>query len=467
MNWPLLYRHALAAVIQNRLKLFLLFILMVGLLGVYLILEKPNYKTTWIMLLPGTERASTISLDNLGEARSNGGNAYGSVSISPKNTYKEIALSDAVINQAASEYGVEAYAFSKPKITLIDQTPAIQFTLKGESANELVYRAKLYNATFHKTLDELRENEIERNYEGIEKNLTAAKARLNQARQDIVNHQTETNFISEDQFSLWMNDAEEIRTQALDTKVKQARMEATINTTSSLLGISLDQIKALLSLQSSPRIEGTLALLRHRLGEQVSMKSRYAARNPLRLAIDREIGALSKEVRQTLNATPNLNHLSNAQLYALLSETSSQSIQRLSQMVAEFDGLNAQSTALATNQQSYHDRIISHTKDAATLADLQRDHQIAEAIFSSALAKLDTSRLDIYATYPQTQLLTQPGSTVKRDRLKSKLMIVATALIYGLLALTIVISSIRSTIIKAQDSGESLDSLLQSNATTI
>ena len=95
----------------------------------FLTLEKPNFKTSWVLLLPGTERNSTISLDNLGEAQSNGRNAYGSVSISPKNTYKEIALSDAVIELAAAQYGVDAVAFSKPKITLIDQTPAMKFTL--------------------------------------------------------------------------------------------------------------------------------------------------------------------------------------------------------------------------------------------------------------------------------------------------------------------------------------------------
>jgi len=78
-------------------------------------------------------------------------------------------------------------------------------------------------------------------------------------------------------------------------------------------------------------------------------------------------------------------------------------------------------------------------------------HQIAEAIFSSALAKLDTSRLDIYATYPLTQLLTLPGATVKRDRLKSKLMILAGIIIYGLLCLAITLTTIRQLVL-ASDS---------------
>ena len=86
MNWPLFFRYLLHAIGALKLKLALLGVAVAVLLSFYLTLESPSYKTSWVMLLPGTERASTINLDNIGEARSNGANAYGSVSISPKNT---------------------------------------------------------------------------------------------------------------------------------------------------------------------------------------------------------------------------------------------------------------------------------------------------------------------------------------------------------------------------------------------
>ena len=178
MNWGLFLQHFIASVFAVKFRIIILLVIACTAIAALLATETPKYKTSWVVLLPGTERASTINLDNLGEARSNGANAYGSVSISPKNTYKEIALSDAVIQSAAEQYGVEAIAFSKPKITLIDQTPAMKFSLVGESAEELDYRANLYNDTFHATLDELRRNEIERNYQGVENNLAEAKQRL-------------------------------------------------------------------------------------------------------------------------------------------------------------------------------------------------------------------------------------------------------------------------------------------------
>ncbi|MBT8116017.1 MAG: hypothetical protein KJP04_11570, partial [Arenicella sp.] len=170
---------------------------------------------------------------------------------------------------------------------------------------------------------------------------------------------------------------------------------------------------------------------------------RYAEQNPLRKQLDAEVNALKTRLRDILAGYPGLMKLPESHLFGLLSENAAQPIQQVNELLAEFNGLQAQSDTLSTNLQNDGDKVRTHTEVAATLADLQRDHQIAEAIFSSALAKLDTSRLDIYATYPLTQLLTQPGATLKRDRLQAKLMIVAGVLIYGLLALALILSQVR------------------------
>ncbi|RBP51419.1 hypothetical protein [Arenicella xantha] len=453
MNWPLLFDYAVVAALTIKYRLLGIFIAIVVMLALYLSLAAPSYKTSWVMLLPGTERGSTINLDNLGEARSSGANAYGSVSISPKNTYKEIALSDAVIKQAATEYGVEAYAFSKPRITLIDQTPAMQFTLKGESKEELAYRAKLYNRIFHSVLDQLRDNEIERGYEGVEDNLADAKARLSKARLDIVQFQSNTSLISEDQLKRWVSDAEELRSKGTTTSIELASAEASLKSRLQQLGITQKQAEALLITQSNPELATTLDSLSVKLAEQSSLHTTYGAANPLRTAIDREVSGLAKRVRTLLSDVPNLNRLNNKQLYALASPSNAKNIQITNNLITELASLKAQSASIADNFERYLARVSDHAEDAATLADLQRSHQIAEAIFSSALAKLDTNRLDIYATYPLTQLLTEPGSTLKRDRLQSKLMIVAGILIFGLLSMALLLIELRkqltTTMIKA------------------
>jgi len=448
VNWGLFLRYFLRALLDIKLRLALLFTVANVLLLTYLSLETPSYTTSWMVLLPGTERASTINIDNLGEARSNGTNAYGSVSISPKNTYKEIALSDAVINAAAQEYGVPAHSFSKPRITLIDQTPAMKFTLKGESIEELAYRSKLYNTVFHTTLDELRNNEIERSFEGVESNLAQAKYRLNEARQDIVDYQIRSSIVSDQQFERWINDAEQLKIENTTASVKLAQLEAVIKSSLGQLGITKRQAQSLLTLQANPTVRALLSMLSGKLAEQASLQSLYAPAHPARLKISRETQSLTQELRGLLSALPQLKKIPDSQLYGLLANSNTDTIKQLNTQLASYDGLSAQKAELNASYEHYLQRLKTHSKEAATLADLQRAHQIAEAIFSSALAKLDTSRLEIYATYPLTQLLTQPGATINRDRIQSKLMVVAALLIYGLLALALILNRIRQTVLR-------------------
>jgi capsule polysaccharide export protein KpsE/RkpR len=46
---------------------------------------------------------------------------------------------------------------------------------------------------------------------------------------------------------------------------------------------------------------------------------------------------------------------------------------------------------------------------AAKLEDLKKDHLLAEAVYSSALARVDTSKSDIYGAYPILQVLAAPN----------------------------------------------------------
>jgi len=182
------------------------------------------------------------------------------------------------------------------------------------------------------------------------------------------------------------------------------------------------------------------------MAEQISLRSQYASQNPVRKKVERNVVALRLELRRVLASVPEIEKIHTTQLLGLLSENSARNIQIINSWLAEYDGLNAQNQALEKSQTEYQLRIKTQTQNAATLADLQRDHQIAEAIFSSALAKLDTSRLDIYATYPLTQLLTQPGATIVRDRLQSKLIIVASFMVFGMLSVALILNVMRKNL---------------------
>ena len=443
MNWSLFLSMFLESAWRAKFKIAVIFLVTSTLAILNTLFETPKYKTEWVLLLPGTERASTINLDNLGEARSNGKNAYGSVSISPKNTYREIALSQTVIQRAAELYSVPAYAFSKPRIRLIDQTPAMVFTLKGEKPDALKQRAELYNDAFHSVLNDLRANEIERNYQGVEENLSAAKKRLQQARDAIVLYQGSAGIVSDSQFQTWLSDAEQLRIELSRAEVEFAAQSAKLNAELKQLGITAEQAQALLLPQANPATRSTLKTLADTLAKQASIREVYGPQNPIMTQTDKEVAGILAALAVNLKAIPGLRALDKTQLYGLLSDDMGVALQSINQQQASIEGAKAKIAMLTEHHARYAERIKSHTREAAHLGDLRRNHQIAEAIFSSALAKLDTSRLDIYATYPLTQLLTNPGSTIKRDRMQAKLIIVALFLAFGLLSCAIILTEIR------------------------
>lgn len=458
MNWSLFARYFLISAWEVKKFIAILFVVFTLLAILYVKFEAPNYKTSWIMLLPGTERSSTISLDNLGEARSSGSNAYGSVSISPKNTYKEIALSDAVISEAAEKMGVETFAFSKPRIKLVDQTPAMLFSLKGSSIEELKQKSILYNDTFHNVLDTLRSNEIERHYKGVEGNLQEAKKRLTTARKAMVDYQSTSSIMSDTQFQTWQNDAEQLRTKQSTSQVDFALLNATLTSQLAQLDLSPEQAKAFLLLQANPAIQSALSLLSEKLAKQSSMMKIYGSENPIRKEIEREILGIRKALASNLSSMPNLGNIKRPQLYGLLSQGMGQTLQTINDQTSKLEGIKAELQALRNQRELYEKRIKEHANEAANLGDLKRNHQIAEAIFSSALTKLDTSRLDIYATYPLTQLLTIPGGNIKRDRLQAKLVVVALFLGFGLLSLALTLTNLRKKILEENSENPEYDS---------
>ena len=256
-------------------------------------------------------------------------------------------------------------------------------------------------------------------------------------------YQTNAHIVSDGQFQTWLSDAEQLRTEQSRAEVEFAAQSAKLEAELNQLGISPAQAKALLLPQANPTTRSALKTLAETQAKESSMREVYGPQNPLRQQITKELTGIRNALANNLSTIPDLKSLNRAQLYGLLSEDLGSILQSINQQLATIEGTKARIAVLSEQRELYADRIKSHTREAANLNDLKRNHQIAEAIFSSALAKLDTSRLDIYATYPLTQLLTEPGGTIKRDRLQAKLIIVALFMVFGLLSLAVILADVR------------------------
>jgi uncharacterized protein involved in exopolysaccharide biosynthesis len=82
--------------------------------------------------------------------------------------------------------------------------------------------------------------------------------------------------------------------------------------------------------------------------------------------------------------------------------------ERLIGQIADTEALAAMRTQLKSQLEVEQRRVIALSPAASRLDDLKRDVQVADAVFSSALARIDTSKSDFFASYPIVQTLEMP-----------------------------------------------------------
>ena len=66
---------------------------------------------------------------------------------------------------------------------------------------------------------------------------------------------------------------------------------------------------------------------------------------------------------------------------------------------------------------------------------LQREYDLAEAVFTSAAARLEASKSDVFASYPIVQLLTAPNEPVQQKSPSMKIAVLG--LLAGFIFVTI------------------------------
>ena len=113
--------------------------------------------------------------------------------------------------------------------------------------------------------------------------------------------------------------------------------------------------------------------------------------------------------------TLDLSHVGNRA--TLLSE--------LVRLEAERVGTAAEYATMSQRLETAEARRIDLIEPAARLEDLQRDFSVAEAVFASAMARTQTSKADLYASYPLVQVLEDPSLPDEPSSPKRKLALAA------------------------------------------
>ena len=367
----------------------------------------PNSYTSEMTLnLPGAVSNSSFSLDQIGQTSTSSGSPFNSASMSPKVIYKSIAESGRVLGLAAKVLDDPSGSIPKPTIQLIEETALMNFAITGPSPKIAQARARALLVATEQQLDILRNDEIDRRSSSIRQSLVEVETNLKDARVALLNFQQKEGMVSIDQFRNIIDNSAVLRQKIGQLRAEVEKAKFQNKSYSEILGLTTADAATALQVQADPRYTALSNELSLALTEDGANRAKWGVNHPKRMESATRVRAARDQIVAIATDLAGkggkrvIEHL-------LLSESKDRSdlFRTMVETEAQINGLNAQLGSLELAARSQDVTLQTQTANAAKLEDLERDHKIAEAVFSSALARVDTNRQDIYASYPLLQVV--------------------------------------------------------------
>lgn len=376
----------------------------------YIAFAPDSYDSRMTLILPGTGVGASMNLESIGQASTNTSSAFSSPSLSPTENYKRLLMSDLVLREAARIAGEDEGAFPSPSIKLIDQTNLIEVRMGGASPEVAQSRMSALQEAFDTALENLREDEALTREEADSARIADLEGKVDEAQAALLAFQGETGLVSLDQFAGRITALDRLRDSARERRVRLAESGASTSRLASTLDITLPQARLAMQLKADPEFQQLLA----RYAETRAEHSERGGTLGEAHGLMEKLGAEQTSLRQSLSERGSeLTGLSPDRVMAFADLAISDTRESLFASLSERDSTHAGNGAALGEVQRQIAAQESATEEqveqAALLADLLRDLRVAEAVFSSALAQLDTNKSDPFASYPLVQTLEAPS----------------------------------------------------------
>ena len=393
----------------------------------YIVLAPDSYDSRMTLILPGTGVGASMNLESIGQATSNTSSAFSSTTLSPTENYKRLLMSDLVLRDAAAIAGEDEGDFPQPSIKLIDQTNLIEVRINGGTAAIAQKRMTALQASFDGALANLREDEAQTREDADAGRIAELNDKVDVAQAALLEFQGETGLVSLDQFAGRITALDQLKQNERDRRVRLAESGAATSRLSNTLSISLPQARRAMQLKADPEFQELLRRYATATGERSERSGTLGDAHGAMEELSAERDVLEADLAQRGAALTGMN---DDRVLAFADLAVSDTRERLFATLSERDSNNAgNGAALSELRRQIADQSTNterQVEQAAELADLLRDLRVAEAVFSSALAQLDTNKSDPFASYPLVQTLESP-SMPRATSAPSPLLVIAAA----------------------------------------
>ena len=394
----------------------------------YIAFAPDRFDSKMSLILPGTGVGASMNLESIGQASTNTSSAFSSPSLSPTENYKRLLMSDLVLREAAAITGEDGADFPQPTIKLIDQTNLIEVSISAGSPDKARARMKALRTAFNAQLDILRDDEARTRENADAKRIAELESKVDQAQQALLDFQGETGLVSLDQFAGRISALDQLKASERDRRVRVAETGGAAERLSATLQISLSEARRAMLLKADPEFQELLSRHALAVGAHSEGSGTLGAAHSQIEELAAEIASIQRDLARRGGE---ITGLSGDQVLALAELASTNAREGLFSSLSQRDSDTAGNTAALTELRR---QIASQSADtqaqveqAAKLAELLRDLRVAEAVFSSALARLDTNKSDPFASYPLVQTLEAP-SLPRSKAAPSPLLVIGGAL---------------------------------------
>ena len=381
-----------------------------GVTGAFLLFAPTRYASETTLILPGSGVGGSLNLNEVGQATTVTASAFSSTTLSPTENYKRLLMSHSTLSGAAALTGDDPGDFPEPSIKLVDQTNLIELSITGDSPEQAQARGEALRTAFLAILEELRADEAQEREAADQTRIAELEAKVEETQAALLDFQGRTGLASLDQFNNRLGAIDTLRDREREARVGSARDGAIRARLSSVLEISPANVRRALRLKADPVFQSLLeryATINMQATEAAgTLGSAHATREEL----DAEAASLR---RQIVSRGREISGLSERALLGFADISVSDGRERMFESLIGAEGMNAGSQALLAEIRNQIGEQAAESQQLAAqageLADLLREHRVAEAVFSSALARLDTNKADPFASYPLVQTFEAPS----------------------------------------------------------
>jgi DNA-binding NarL/FixJ family response regulator/uncharacterized protein involved in exopolysaccharide biosynthesis len=381
---------------------------------IYLQFKKPTYTSKWAIALPSSNSSTNIDIPGVGQASSESESPFNSDFSDPRENYKYLASTDEVIENAAKQLDIPLKKFGEPKIETPGNTTLIEFEIEGDKPKITQSKAIALQESLGVSLKRLRKEESKDRSLELEDTLKAAGEKLEIARQKLAQFKTKSGLNSTDQSSNLTYNIEQLRKQHSEIIAQKQKTQSRFNELQKSLGLSTQEAADALVLQSDPEFKEYLSNYSLVSRELVNLKAKFSASHPSIIA--KQAGQKETQAELYRRGEFLLGKPVTETNFKNINADSNNSSSQRANLFQELISLQAEQTSLVEQAQALNQQIleleVKLTKLAqygSELQQLEKDVQLAQAVFSSTATKLDLTRAQTSASYPPISVVSSPN----------------------------------------------------------